>query len=218
MREVIDLSIGVDDGTPTYPGDPQPRLCAASTIADSGFNVLRVDIGSHTGTHVDAPYHFLESGARIDELPLERFVGPGAVVDVSHLGPRQPILWQDIERHADGFEDGVIVLLRTGWSRFLHSPRYFAHPFLDADACEEVLARGVRAIGIDAMSLDATPTGAVERDAFPCHDSISRAGGVIVENLANLAAVDFPEPLVSVLPLRLVGGDGAPTRAVAMRL
>ena len=76
----------------------------------------------------------------------------------------------------------------------------------------------MRTIGIDAMNIDETTSDPIDRAAFPCHREISAAGGVIIENLTNLMAIDFDAPVVSVLPLRFAGGDGAPARAVALEL
>jgi kynurenine formamidase len=216
IRRVIDLSMPLDDRTPFYPGDPEPRICAATTIAAGGFNVARLELGSHWGTHCDAPFHFLEDGARLDDLPLERFVGPGVVVDVIGLDPRTAIGWERIAPYADRLAPGAIVLLRTGSDAHRDTGAYFDHPFLDGDACEAMLERGVRTIGIDAINLDETPPAELNRARFRCHAAISAAGGVIVENLTGLGAIDFADPLVSVLPLHVPGGDGAPARAVAI--
>jgi kynurenine formamidase len=214
---VVDLSIPLDPATPFYPGDPKPRICAATTIAANGFNVSKLELGSHSGTHCDAPSHFLEDGLTLEALPLERFVGPGVLVDATGLEPRQAIGWDRIAPRQDELEPGVIVLLHTGWDARRGSTAYFEHPYLDGDACAELLQRGVRTIGIDAINLDETPAGELDRAKFRCHDAISRAGGVIVENLARLEALyGVARPLVSVLPLHLPGADGAPTRAVAM--
>ncbi|MEA2383473.1 MAG: hypothetical protein QOH72_3444 [Solirubrobacteraceae bacterium] len=216
IRRIIDLSMALDARTPFYPGDPEPRVCAATTIAADGFNVSRLELGSHSGTHCDAPSHFLEDGLRLDALPLERFVGPGVVVDATGLAPRTAIGWDLIEPDADRLGPGAIVLLHTAWDAHRESDAYFDHPFLDGDACAELLARGVRTIGIDAINLDETPRGPLDRARFRCHAQISAAGGVIVENLVGLRAVDFADPLISVLPLNVPGGDGAPARAVAI--
>jgi kynurenine formamidase len=214
---VVDLSIPIDGTTPFYPGDPEPRVCAATTIARDGFNVSRLELGSHTGTHCDAPFHFLEDGPTLDQLPLERFVGPGVLVDATGLEPRAPITWERLEERADAFGPGAIVLLHTGWDARRTDPSYFDHPYLDGDACERLLATGVRTIGIDAINIDETPAGDLDRATFRCHGAISAAAGVIVENLANLQALyGVAAPTVSVLPLRLAGADGAPTRAVAL--
>jgi kynurenine formamidase len=214
---VVDLSIPIDETTPFYPGDPEPRVCAAATIAEDGFNVSKLDLGSHSGTHCDAPSHFLEDGLTLDQLPLERFVGLGIVVDATGLDSRGVIGWERLEPHADALGLGVMVLLHTGWDARRRDPSYFEHPFLDGDACERLLGLGVRTIGIDAINLDETPAGELDRATFRCHAAIARAEGVIVENLTNLQALyGIRPPLVSVLPLHLPGADGAPARAVAL--
>jgi kynurenine formamidase len=215
-RRVVDLSMPLDGRTPFYPGDPEPRICAATTIAADGFNVSRLELGSHSGTHCDAPYHFDPDGARLDELPLERFLGRAVVVDAIALEPRTAIGWEAFAPHAGALGPGVIVLLRTGWDAHRESDAYFAHPYLDGDACGRLLDTGVRTIGIDAINLDETPAGALDLERFRCHAQVSAAGGVIVENLVGLGAIDFADPLVSVLPLHIPGGDGAPARAVAI--
>jgi len=181
VRKVIDLSMRLDERTPFYPGDPEPRMCVAQTIAADAFNVSRLELRSHSGTHRDAPFHFREDGARIDELG-----------------------------HA------VIALFRTGWDAHRGTAAYFEHPYLDADACARLLDAGVRTIGIDAINLDETPAGDLDLERFRCHAQISDAGGAIVENLVGLGAIDFAGPFVSVLPVRIAGGDGAPARAVAI--
>jgi kynurenine formamidase len=148
VRKVIDLSMPLDERTPFNPGDRQPRMCVAHTIAADGFNVSRLELGSHSGTHCDAPFHFREDGARIDELPFERFLGRGAVVDVTGLAPRTAIGWDRLASHAAALGHPVIVLLRTGWDAHRGTAACFEHPYLDADACARLLDAGVRTIGI----------------------------------------------------------------------
>jgi kynurenine formamidase len=207
VRRVVDLSVPLDDRTPVYPGDPPVRLTPAATIARDGYNLLAVRMGSQSGTHCDAPHHFREDGARVDALDLRLFAGPGVIVDVRGRPDRYPIGVPDLAPHLDRVGPGTIVVLHTGRSD--HD-----HPYLAADACRALLDRGVRTIGLDTPSIDRTP----DLEGYPCHHLMAAAGGVIVENLTNLAAVDFPDPFLSVLPLRLTGADGAPVRAVAMQL
>jgi kynurenine formamidase len=213
----VDLSVPLAEDTPVYPGDPVPRIRPASTIAGEGFNLLSVSMGSQTGTHVDAPYHFADDGARVDELDLSLFVGPGVVVDVRGHQARQPIRWAAFSPYADRLGPGVVLLLHTGWSRHHGTDRYYDHPYLDAGACERLLALGVRTFLLDAVNIDETPDDAHPGAGFPVHHLIAAAGGVIGENLRNLEQIDF-DPFVSCLPLRLRGGDGAPVRAVALQL
>jgi kynurenine formamidase len=215
VRDVVDLSHPLDDDTPVYPGDPVARFTPATTIDEHGYNVLHVRMGSQTGTHVDAPYHFLADGARIDELPLELFLGPAVVADVRGRAPHAAITWADLAPVAGRLGPGRMLLLHTGWDAHWGTDAYFDHPFLDGDAAERVVAAGVRTVGLDALSLDETVLGGEPAGGFAAHLAVLGAGGVIVENLRGLDAVRSAEPVVSVLPLRLAGADGAPVRAVA---
>ena len=115
VLRVVDLSVPLDDRTPVYPGDPPVRLTPVATIARDGYNLLAVHMGSQSGTHCDAPVHFLEDGLTLDQLPLERFVGPGVLVDATGLDEREPIGWDRIEPQAGALAPGAIVLLHTGW-------------------------------------------------------------------------------------------------------
>ena len=215
VRDIVDLSHPLADDTPVYPGDPVARFTPATTIEEHGYNVLHVRMGSQTGTHVDAPFHFLADGARIDELPLELFLGPAVIADVRGKRPHEPITWTDLAPVADRLGPGRMILLHTGWDAHWGTDAYFDHPFLDGDAAARVVAAGVRTIGLDALSLDETVLGGEPVAGFVAHAVVLGAGGVIVENLRNLGAIRSDEPVVSVLPLRLVGADGAPVRAVA---
>lgn len=218
IRRVIDLSISVDERTQVYPGDPVVELRSATRIETDGFNVLSIALGSHTGTHVDAPYHFVADGPRLGELDLDLFAGPGVIVDVTGHEPRQPIVWSDIVSVSDRLRPGTILVLRTGWSEaHLRTDRYFDHPYLDPGACTRVLDRGVRSIAIDALNPDQTVLQG--EAAFPVHQLVLGAGGVIAENLTHLSAVQAPDPLMCMFPIRLGGdADGAPCRAVALEL
>ena len=217
IDDVVDLSVAIGPGTQVYPGDPVVEFDVHSTIERDGFNLLSVHLGSQTGTHVDAPYHFAATGRRIDDVPLDRFVGTGLIVDATGIGPRGRITWEQIEPVAQLLAPGVIVLLKTGWSAHYGTPSYFDHPFLDADSCRRMIEAGVRTFGLDAPSIDETPDDAHPGEGFPVHRLIASVDGVIAENLTNLASVDFDQPFVSLLPLALAGADGAPVRAVAMR-
>jgi kynurenine formamidase len=218
ITRVVDLSVVVGPGTQVYPGDPVARFDVHSTIGRDGFNLLSVQMGSQTGTHVDAPYHFDEAAPKIDELPLERFVGPGVIVDARGLGARGRITWEHISPVADQLKPGCIVLLFTGWSEHYGTDEYFENPFLDADACRRLIEAGVRTVGIDAINIDETPDESHPGEGFPVHHLIADVAGVISENLTNLAGIDFANPLISLLPIAFEKADGAPVRAVALQL
>src|SRR3954454_17613212 len=142
ITRLVDLSVPVGPRTVVYPGDPTPRFTVHSTVERDGFNLLDLHLGSQSGTHVDAPYHFEEDAPRIDEVPLERFLGPAVVVDATAAGPRGRITWAYVEPVADRLRPGTVVLLHTGWAAHYGTPAYFAHPFLDADVCRRLLDLG----------------------------------------------------------------------------
>ncbi len=214
----VDLSHPLGDDTDVYPGDPEVRLEPHATIEADGYNLLAVHLGSQSGTHVDAPFHFAQGGARVDELPLALFAGPAVIVDASDLGPRGRIGRRHLDPLAGRLRAGTILLLRTGWSSRYGTAAYHDHPFLDPEACAWAIARGIRTFGLDAPSIDETPTAGTGVEDYPCHRLIAAAGGVICENLTRLEDVTFDDPVVSFFPIRLEGADGAPVRAVAYRV
>jgi kynurenine formamidase len=220
VDKIVDLSLVLDPDTQVYPGDPRPRFRVATTISSDGYNLMSLEIGSQSGTHVDSPYHFLDSGPVLEECPLSLFVGPGVVVDVRAKRPREPIVWADLEPRASALGPGVILALHTAWSDDHYgTEHYFDHPFLDAGACSKLLALGVRTFLIDCINIDETVLQTGGSGSFPCHDQIAAAQGIISENVTNLGAIDFEDPIVCVLPIRLGSdADGAPCRAVALRL
>ncbi|MDX6208237.1 MAG: hypothetical protein QOE24_628 [Frankiales bacterium] len=216
MVELVDLSIPLDAGTQVYPGDPVFVSSPATTLAVDGFHVQHISLGSQTGTHVDAPWHFAENGPRIDELPLSRFVCRLVLLDVRGLAPRTVIGWDRLAALESALGPDAALVLFTGWPAHRGTDAYFDHPYLDADACARVLALGVRTFAVDAPNLDETRFDRPAAEGFAAHRLIAAADGVIVENLCSLEDLDAGPYLLSVLPLRLTGADGAPCRAVAL--
>ena len=216
--KVVDLTLPVDGTTMVYPGDPLIEVVRTEAAADSGFNVHRITVGSHAGTHVDAPFHIDDAGTRIDEVDLGLFLAPAVLIDVRHRGDRERITRADLAPGLGSLRAGMIAVVHTGWTVHWGTPRYYAHPFLDPDACAAILETGVRSIAVDAMSIDETGDADHPGDGWPCHQQVLGAGGVLIENLAHLDRIGFPDPVLSTLPLRLTGVDGSPVRAVALQL
>lgn len=213
VKKIVDLSMDITNSTPVYPGDPKPDIRPAATIEQDGYNVSQVNIGSHTGTHVDAPVHINKSGLTIDESGLAPFLGRGIIINVTGKEPGVSITLEDITPYLRRMDSGVIVLFYTGWSVFVGEERYYKHPYLSIEAVEAMLAKGVRTFLIDALNLD-PPDGS----SFAAHEAITEVNGIIGENLTNLEAVDFSDPFIIALPLKLKGLDGSPVRAVAVEL
>lgn len=213
-----DLSHPLRSGMPVYPGDPHVAIAPALTVAGEGVNVLGLHLGSQSGTHVDAPYHVDDALPDLDALPLERFVGRAVLLDARAADPRQELPASALDPVADRLGPGILLLVVTGWSRHWGSPAYVEHPFLSPGLARRIIDLGVLTVGIDALSVDATP--ADEATGLPSHQVLCGSHAVIAENLTALgpllAAQDAGLAVeVSLLPLRIEHGDGAPVRAVA---
>ena len=209
---LVDLSHPLTEHVPIYPGDPEPHIYPATTVAADGYNLSHVHIGTQTGTHIDAPFHFRDQGATVDRMPLELTMGPAVIVPVRGKDPFEQITLADLEPYRNRLAAGRIVLFATGWYEHAGTQRFFEHPYLAADVGRAILEAGVSTIAVDTLNADRT--GGEE---FPIHDMFADAGGFIAENLAGTAALDVSrEPLLMMLPLNIVGCDGAPVRAVAL--
>ncbi|MFF0905193.1 UNVERIFIED_CONTAM: cyclase family protein [Kocuria sp. CPCC 205316] len=216
---LVDLSHPVEAGMQVFPGDPPVDSRLAASVPRDGFQVAELHLSTHSGTHVDAPLHTVDGGPAVDELDLSRLVGPARIVHVPGLQEHEVVRWEHVRAQLEDVRAGTIVLFRTDWSRHFGTPRYLAHPVLDVEIAEHLLSAGVQVLGTDTLNPDRTPdagsTGPLE---LPVHAAVLGAGGAIIENLTNLHTVDWPNPLLSALPLRLRGLDGSPVRAVAMQL
>ena len=227
MAEVIDLSHTLDSSLAVYPGDPSFSSCPHLTLDADGVNVLSISLGSHAGTHVDAPYHFIHDGRKIDEVHISTFIGPAIVVDLTEeglgrqLANREEIQWKALERYEVTMKTkkNAILLLRTGWSKYWGTQKYFDHPYVSTEAARRIVATGIRLVGIDTLSPDETILGEAEAavHTYPFHKIVLGADVVIAENLTNLEAIQHGNWVVNLVPLKLSGSDGSPIRACAWR-
>lgn len=207
MAHYIDISLPVSPDLPVWPGCPrvefQRRLALSRGDAINDTN-LRCNV--HTGTHIDAPLHHLANGATVTDLPLDAFIGPAVVADLSDVEVVTP----------EALEQAALpvgtqrLLIRTRNSRlWVEGVREFRTDFvaLTAEAAQWVVDRGLRLIGVDYLSVQRF------HDGPETHLILFRGGVVIVEGL-NLAHVPAEEYELICLPLRLVGVEGAPARAI----
>lgn len=204
---IHDVSVPLRDGGLVYPGNPPIHIELQQAIArGAGANVSHVDFGSHTGTHVDAPRHFFDDGAGVDQIPLDVLVGPATVI--SFRDDVRAVTRGDLERFdLTGVER---LLLHTRNSGYLTQDPTF-HPdytYLAPDGAEHLVALGVKLVGIDYLSIEQFHSG-----HHRTHLTLLGAGIVIVEGL-NLDGIVDGRYELCCLPLRLVGCDGAPARAV----
>jgi len=204
---IIDVSIPLRDAMTVYRGNPPVRIRSAMTLRKDGVNLSELCLGSHTGTHVDAPSHFIRNGAGVDRLDLERFIGPAWVADLRRV--KGGISAEDLKK-ARIPRGSRRVLLHTGNSRWWHPARAFRTDFvyLAADGADWLVKRGVDLVGIDYLSIEGYGV-----PGAPTHKRLLGAGIPILEGL-DLFKVRAGRWQMAALPLRIVNGDAGLTRAV----
>jgi arylformamidase len=207
FTRVIDISVPNGPGQHVYPGDPAPRIEPVHRIRDgAAANVSLLTMGSHTGTHVDAPHHFIDDGPRLGDVALDRMVGPALVVDC--CGRR---VIDGTTLAAAPIEDGDIVLCRTDNSERWQAPEFQRDfTYLTLDAADHLLDRRVRAVGLDYLSIEEFGS-----TTFPVHHRLLGAGVFVIEGL-DLGTVEPGRYFLVCLPLKFPQLDGAPARAVLL--
>ncbi|KAG2013157.1 cyclase [Coprinopsis cinerea AmutBmut pab1-1] len=260
---IIDLTHPLSPSTTPrtiYPGDPDFQLTPHATISKDGYSVHNLSMGTQSGTHIDAPCHFVEGGRSIDQIGLDELVGRACIVDFTRggcvrPGRRQKLDWGDLENAWKGTSssttleghlrssDYKIFIVNTGWSEQalasdpFDQSTFFAHPYFSSSVATRLLDIGIKVFGTDVPNPDETPfqkAGAEGQDAsegksgeleggsdgYAFHEVFLGGGGLIVENMANLRALEDRnggEWVVNVIPLKLEGTDGSPVRVFAYR-
>lgn len=208
---MFDLTHPVETGMPVYPGDPPVAVTPHATHAADGHRVSAVSLGSHTGTHVDAPAHTEPDGRTLDAFPTSAFSFDAVLVDCRDLDTRDPIQADRVPE-----ADADCVVFRTGWDRHWETDRYHDHPYLAPATARACADRGY-AVALDTLSPDPTPSESAregEPTGLPAHHVLLGSDLLVVENLTGLDAAPERFSLLA-LPLAL-RGDGAPVRAVGV--
>ncbi len=206
-RRVLDVSVPNGPGQHVYPGDPVPQIDPVRRIANGDVcNLSLLHMGSHTGTHVDAPYHFLKDGPRLGAVPLDRMVGPCLVADLRGRRALDAGAFRDVP-----FAHGDILLCLTDNSAKWAAPA-FQKDFVYAtkDGADVLVDRGIRAFGLDYLSIE--EFGSAD---FPVHHRLLGAGVFVIEGL-DLRQVTPGRYYLVCLPLKFPELDGAPARAVLL--
>lgn len=215
---IVDLSHTIRDGMQTFPADWHPRvgIQALGRLSVEGRRSSRITLGTHTGTHLDAPSHFVRDGANVGEVPLDLLVGPCQSVDVSGVPPSSPISQGMLEEAFQGREAGPRVVLHFGWSgRFNTESFYRDSPYLTVAAAEWLIANGVRVLGYDTPSPDNPLDDRYSSCDSPIHKVLLGAQVWLLESLNALDLLPRDFNLIA-LPLPVAELDGAPVRCVAV--
>jgi kynurenine formamidase len=214
----VDLTHPIHEGMVSFPSPnhPAPEVTVLARHEEQGRMTRRVVLGTHTGTHADAPLHFVPGGGAIDEIALDTLVGAAHLVDLSDVGELERVSRERLEEEFGGAPRHPRVLLRFGWARrFVDLDFYRRSPYLAPEACRWLIDRGVRLVGFDIPSPDDPRDGqGSERDS-PNHQLLLGAGVILLEYLANLDRLPVGDVHLVALPLPIAGADGAPMRVIA---
>jgi arylformamidase len=202
FEKAVDLTHGLRNGMPVYPGDPSPSFELYRSLEKDGVNLTKLVMGSHTGTHLDAPRHFIKGGIGIDQIPPSKLIGEAFVADFSSKRIGTGIMASDLHPIAKHIAPDDILVCYTGCSEHWE------------DAADYLVSKRVRAVGIDFLSVE-------QFDATEAltHKTLLGNGIFIIESLSNaLKGFLGQRILIICMPIKLEDGDAAPSRVVAVPL
>lgn len=208
--EVHDLTLTVSHNTPTFPGSPAPNFISWEKQNTDQYNSELLFFSSHTGTHVDAPYHFVKDGKKIHELNPSRFFQNATLIRVKSRYISKHHIIQFERVHGD-IPTGATIVFATGWNDVLNRKDFFVNnPGLSGSAARYLVSRKVNLVGIDSPSID------VGTDSkFTAHHILLKRNVVILENLCNLSKIKTIHFNLAAIPLKLQNATGSPVRAIA---
>jgi len=227
-NEIIDLTHPIDESIPLWPTFPRLNLEQTQWAARDVVTMDRVEMMTHTATHVDAPLHFIPEGKTLDDFSIEKFMGSGVVIDLTPKEPEEPITPKDIEPYEDVIEDDDILLLHTGWDQYYgRTPEYlFEFPYLTGETAEYIAELNPKAVGTEGASV-AGWTGDVPNHGpatdIPPEDShlpLLKNDILAIEELRNLNEVldgdSYQRATVFYPPLNFNNTSGSSVRAFAI--
>jgi len=211
---LVDLTYPLRSDMPVSTKERPVRIGRRMTHQKDGFCASSIEMGSHTGTHIDAPLHFFEDGTSVDQIPLNQLIGEGCLIDVRcSTGAITPEALSRAIEVSKGLEPGVFAVIRTGWDKYFGEPKMYDHPYLTGPSAQLLIEQGVSLVAIDAIGVDDSSGW-----EFPAHSLLLAAGIPIVENVRHLGLLTEPRLGFAFIPMAIDEGDAAPVRAFAWTL
>lgn len=217
-RRIVDLTFPIQEGMTTFPvhWHPVVEITQLGRHGIENRETRRIVLGTHTGTHCDAPSHFIPNGASIDSIALDILVGPAVILDLTDCGRGDEVGVARLEGLL-GARRPERLVLKFGWSSQFSTLAYYTdHAFLSEDAATWLVENGVKLLAMDTPMPDNPKNARGTPKDSPNHKILLGAGVVLVEYLNNLEALSSPEVELIVLPLKILGADGAPARCIAI--
>jgi kynurenine formamidase len=214
FEKAVDLTHELHNGMPIYPGDPAPSFVSYATLEKDGVNLTKLTLGSHTGTHIDAPRHFIPNGIGVDQIPASKLLGEAYICDMSSKPIGSGITGLDLQKNLEGkvAEDDIVVFYTGCSERWGDQSVSSKYTYLTGNAAEHLVSRKVRAVGIDFLSVEK-----FQSSGAPAHKTLLGNGIFIIESLSR-ATKQFvgKRILIICMPIKLQNGDGAPSRVVGV--
>ncbi|PIN84529.1 MAG: cyclase [Nitrosopumilales archaeon CG11_big_fil_rev_8_21_14_0_20_33_24] len=211
----LDLTLTISTSIPTFPDSPKPQFILWSTLKEDKYNLELLFLSSHTGTHLDAPYHFVKNGIKIHQIPLDRLLGNGILIKIKKE-KNQSITKNDLisfERKNGNIPKHSSIFFYTEWQKHLNSDYYFINnPGLSESAATYLVSKRINLVGIDSPSIDLG-----QAKNFRVHKILAKNNILIVENLSNLNKISSKQFDFVILPLKLKDATGSPVRAIAIQ-
>lgn len=205
---VVDLSLPIDNDLRGV------EISTAKQLEQDGWNATTLSLYSHCGTHVDAPRHFLPDGATLDQQALNVCVGPAVIADVSQVEPKELITVKHLGELADAIGPGTRLLIRTDWHKRIGTPEYRDElPRISLSLAQWLVERKVALLGVEPPSVADVNN---LQELTEVHQTLFRGNVFIVEGLANLDQLNNTTVEFIALPLKIMGGDGSPVRAIVI--
>lgn len=210
----IDVSHALYSGMPGVPSLPPVEIAPLTSLAEGKpLAVSKLTCASHSGTHIDAPAHAVQGAETIDEVAVERFIGPGVVTSVSG-GSGHEISVDELLAGGPAPERGDMLLIHTGWGKKFDEDSYHDHPSLHPDVGDWAVDVGLNLVGMDTLTPDLPVASRGPDFAFPLHRILLGNGILIAENLRGLGAASGRRVTVHGLPVSVRGGDAGLARIV----
>ena len=211
--KIYDLTLLVSQKTPTFPGSPVPHFIEWASLDKDDYNLEMIFLSSHTGTHVDAPYHFVKKGKKIHELDPSRFLQNAILIKIKSKS-NYSITKSDIvsfEKKHGKIPNGATIVFATGWNDSISRKDFFdANPGLSESAAKYLVSKKANLVGIDSPSIDAG-----NNTKFTAHHVLLKENVLILENLCNLSKIKNTHFNLIAIPLKLQNATGSPVRAIA---
>ncbi len=227
LGRIYDLSHTIIPGQEEYrleldtrPVDQWEQFAQYPRIGDSWYVISEVTMNTHTGTHVELPFHHVRDGLDAATFPLEKLVGEGTVVDISTWGHDEAVTCPALQRLALGrVKPGDIVYFHTGCDRHYRTSRQHERPFFMPDAIEWLVhSLQIKALGIDAYGIEPRSADGSPYPGQPNHETLLQAGVPLVEYMANLAPLVSRRFYTFILPVKIAGAEAFPVRVIAVVL